>query len=76
MNASFDGARIHLAQAYNSLASKTLSEEMIEPMEQLRQCVGSFLAMYDKEMQPDDGHDLSEKIMLLEPTATGGAVPV
>ena len=63
MKASFDGARRNLARAFNEVASTDLSAEQIRPMSELRQAVGALLCMYDKNMQPEDGNDLSDIVL-------------
>ena len=71
MNASFDGARRNLANAYNDLARKVngdlviSSEDIIDDMHNLQACIGGLLCMYVPE-DKDDCNDLSEDVKLIE----------
>ena len=52
MKASFDGARINLAAAFDKLAAGNIYKEQIKPMRELRAAVGALLCMYD-DTRPD-----------------------
>ena len=66
MKASFDGARLNLASAYNSLVRSLEGVDMIEyrrgdKLDAVCAAIGGLLCMYD-DSDPDDCNDLSERI--------------
>jgi hypothetical protein len=65
MKLSFDGIRTNLANAFNDMAETSLTPEQLEPMRQLRMCVGGLLAAYDPRDQPDDCNMLADQVELL-----------
>ena len=65
MKASFDGARKRLAWCFNRLAKTPLTDDQRFEMENLRDCIGGLLCMYDENCA-DDCHDLSETVRMDE----------
>ena len=69
MKASFDGARIRLAESFNRLTKTELSPEQLPEMRELRECVGGLLCMYDPDASEEtngDCNDLSGTVKLEE----------
>lgn len=70
MKASFNGARINLARAYNSVANKLMFEpvidkdDLVSEMNDLQSAIGCLLCMY--ENGNNDAKDLSEDVKLIE----------
>ena len=70
MKASFNGARINLARAYNEVANKLMfepvidKEDLVSEMNNLQSAIGGLLCMY--ENGNDDARDLSEDVKLIE----------
>ena len=68
MKASFDGARLNLANAFNRLVeadSKFSREAALEEMNNVRSAIVGLLCMYD-DTEPDDARCLVEEVTLLE----------
>ena len=64
MKASFDGARINLAYAFDRVARTGLTQEQLVPMRELREAVGALLCMYDDTRE--NCNNLSDRIRLRE----------
>lgn len=68
MKASFDGARINLANAYNKIAGKVnddivlAKEDLADDMNNLRAAIGGLLCMHDPK-QDDDCNEIDIELV-------------